>query len=117
VDQKSTNGSYVNGKRATTPVVIAPRDEIRLGEFTLGVSMEEMPAPLPPPPNLAEKRRVNAWQALRRTMLEVLEALEKAGHIPADVSTERLVNNALAVCQDTWRILNCDSACAADDSQ
>ena len=44
VDLKSTNGTYVNGRRLTSPIVIAARDQVRIGNFTIaleeGVDLE-----------------------------------------------------------------------------
>src|SRR5580765_3906242 len=58
VDLKSTNGTYVNGRKITSPLVVKGSDKIYIGDFIL--SIEEMagagasPAindePPPPPP-------------------------------------------------------------------
>src|SRR5207245_10158978 len=37
VDLKSTNGTYVNGKKLTGPQVITPQDQIYIGDFILNV--------------------------------------------------------------------------------
>ncbi len=37
VDLKSTNGTYVNGKRISTPTVVKPGDKIYIGDFILTV--------------------------------------------------------------------------------
>src|SRR6478735_2152215 len=67
VDLKSTNGTYVNGRKITSPLVVKDSDKIYIGDFILGVEepgagagrgMEPpqraghesvAPAPLPPP--------------------------------------------------------------------
>src|SRR5205085_10174571 len=62
VDLKSTNGTYVNGRKITSPLVIKPTDKIYIGDFILAVDEGEMaaqpsgpiasapPARKPPPP-------------------------------------------------------------------
>src|SRR5262245_60514980 len=35
IDMQSTNGTYVNGKKITTPQVIKATDKIYIGDFTL----------------------------------------------------------------------------------
>ena len=65
VDLKSSNGTYVNGRRISMPVIVGPADEICIGDFTLvleGVDAaaqelepetepEPEPEPEPPPPS------------------------------------------------------------------
>lgn len=60
VDLKSTNGTYVNGRKITSPLVIRPNDKIYIGDFILTLedtalatdqargSMSSNPPPLPP---------------------------------------------------------------------
>jgi pilus assembly protein CpaF len=74
VDLKSTNGTYVNGRKITSPLVVKETDKIYIGDFILGVEemgaqaargpepaprMDGAPAPLPvmghdPGPGLGE---------------------------------------------------------------
>src|SRR6186997_2596850 len=37
VDLKSTNGTYVNGRKITSPLVVKPGDKIYIGDFILSV--------------------------------------------------------------------------------
>src|SRR3954447_22665299 len=37
VDLKSTNGTYVNGRKITSPLVVKESDKIYIGDFILGV--------------------------------------------------------------------------------
>src|SRR5690606_11302813 len=37
VDLKSTNGTYVNGRKITSPLVVKETDKIYIGDFILGV--------------------------------------------------------------------------------
>src|SRR5688572_29385306 len=37
VDLKSTNGTYVNGRKITSPLVIKETDKIYIGDFIMGV--------------------------------------------------------------------------------
>lgn len=52
VDLKSTNGTFVNGRRITSPLVITPHDEIGIGQLRLALEDEDAPttewAPAPP---------------------------------------------------------------------
>ncbi|MEM7608690.1 MAG: FHA domain-containing protein [Myxococcota bacterium] len=49
VDLKSTNGTYVNGRKITSPLVVKPGDKVYIGDFIMNV--EEMaPANAGPPP-------------------------------------------------------------------
>ncbi|MEM9069073.1 MAG: DUF4139 domain-containing protein [Myxococcota bacterium] len=57
VDLKSTNGTYVNGRKITSPLVVKPNDKIYIGEYVLTVLATDVPAmssttarPEPPPP-------------------------------------------------------------------
>lgn len=54
-DQKSTNGTYVNGRRISGPRVLSPEDRVYIGDFTLRCSDvaatgDIEPTPVPPLP-------------------------------------------------------------------
>src|SRR5437763_11611689 len=57
VDLKSTNGTYVNGRKITSPLVVKGSDKIYIGDFILSieeahgaaVADEGLAAPPPPP--------------------------------------------------------------------
>jgi len=64
-DLKSTNGTYVNGRKIAGPTVVAPSDRIYVGDFLIGIdgpgagigepgglhsSASRLPVPPPPPP-------------------------------------------------------------------
>src|SRR5512139_1128322 len=61
VDLKSTNGTYVNGRKITSPLVVKPGDKIYIGDFILTIEQEGalrdsgQPASMPnddfPPPS------------------------------------------------------------------
>jgi pilus assembly protein CpaF len=59
VDLKSTNGTYVNGRKITSPLVVKGSDKIYIGDFILGVEESARPAsaaapePSAPPPAAA----------------------------------------------------------------
>ncbi|MFO0697430.1 MAG: ATPase, T2SS/T4P/T4SS family [Polyangiales bacterium] len=40
VDLKSTNGTYVNGRKITSPLVVKPGDKIYIGDFILTIEQE-----------------------------------------------------------------------------
>ncbi|HEY0194136.1 MAG TPA: ATPase, T2SS/T4P/T4SS family, partial [Kofleriaceae bacterium] len=56
VDLKSTNGTYVNGRKITSPLVVKDSDKIYIGDFIVGVDEasasegEGMPEATSPPP-------------------------------------------------------------------
>lgn len=56
VDLKSTNGTYVNGRKITSPLVVKEADKIYIGDFIMGVEesaaggADEGPTSEPPPP-------------------------------------------------------------------
>src|SRR5215207_6324862 len=39
VDLRSTNGTFVNGKKITAPQVVRPADEIHIGDYILNVDV------------------------------------------------------------------------------
>src|SRR5947209_5954461 len=45
LDLKSTNGTYVNGKKLAGPQVISPADKVYIGDFILNVEPPEPGAP------------------------------------------------------------------------
>jgi pilus assembly protein CpaF len=57
VDLKSTNGTYVNGRKITSPLVVKDSDKIYIGDFIVGVDESSAAggaeAPPPPPPQAA----------------------------------------------------------------
>lgn len=62
VDLKSTNGTYVNGRKITSPQVIKTNDKVYIGDFVLSIQESvgapgpspEPPAPMPPGPGIQE---------------------------------------------------------------
>src|SRR5690606_41057446 len=42
VDLKSTNGTYVNGRKITSPLVVKPGDKIYIGDFI--ITLDELEA-------------------------------------------------------------------------
>jgi pilus assembly protein CpaF len=52
VDLRSTNGTFVNGRRLASPLVVNEHDEIAIGEFRISVEEEDAPTlewfPAPP---------------------------------------------------------------------
>ncbi|HOU53743.1 MAG TPA: FHA domain-containing protein [Myxococcota bacterium] len=70
-DLKSTNGTYVNGRRITGPRQLSPEDRVYIGDYILrfsevqGTTGVHEPTPLPPPPeDLAQYRATVAMPAL-----------------------------------------------------
>src|SRR5687768_9799852 len=56
VDLKSTNGTYVNGRKITSPLVVKAGDKIYIGDFILtleeGQAAYDEPMATPPPPSV-----------------------------------------------------------------
>ncbi|MBU1429426.1 FHA domain-containing protein, partial [Myxococcota bacterium] len=50
VDLKSTNGTYVNGRKIASPMVIKSTDKIYIGDFILSIEPAGGEAGAPPPP-------------------------------------------------------------------
>ena len=79
VDLKSTNGTYVNGRKITSPLVVKGSDKIYIGDFIL--SIEEMAgAGAAGPPSRRKIARTSSHQsdhtptARRATMAETIRA-------------------------------------------
>src|SRR5258707_3278218 len=56
VDLKSTNGTYVNGRKITSPIVVKGSDKVYIGDFVISIdepsaaeAQTDLPPPLPPP--------------------------------------------------------------------
>src|SRR6266545_4635906 len=77
VDLKSTNGTYVNGRKITSPLVVKDSDKIYIGDFIVGVDeaasetttsppgLDRVPppsAPMGPPPDNRPPRQTEAQQ-------------------------------------------------------
>ena len=56
VDRKSTNGSFVNGTRVTTPQVLKNGDRLFIGDFIMIFEAEEAAEAAPTPPPMKKKR-------------------------------------------------------------
>jgi pilus assembly protein CpaF len=88
VDLKSTNGTYVNGRKITSPLVVKPTDKIYVGDFILSVDESEGakagagPGSIPP-------RRAPAAPMRRPTPDDEEEPLAAAdGDEPADLDND-----------------------------
>lgn len=101
VDLKSTNGTYVNGRKITTPLVVKEADKIYIGDFIMGVeetngegeSMSEPAAPTPPPPAPAPPPREpppgGASGELLRAALQRQDPPPRSAERPAAVPLDR----------------------------
>jgi pilus assembly protein CpaF len=49
LDLKSTNGTFVNGKKLAGPLVITPSDKVYVGDFILNVEPPDLEAGQSPP--------------------------------------------------------------------
>jgi uncharacterized protein (TIGR02996 family) len=57
VDLKSTNGTYLNGRKLTSPQVIGNSDKLYIGDFTLIAEYDRKTHRIPVPPFLPRDRR------------------------------------------------------------
>ncbi len=71
VDLKSTNGTYVNGRKITSPLVVKDSDKIYIGDFIVGVdenaSESEGPSESPTSPPVAVEQAEQAGRPPRPT--------------------------------------------------
>ncbi len=83
VDLKSTNGTYVNGKRINSPQVLHRVDKVYIGDFTIqvdGQGDEPQKAPAPPEPEedvAIDDDSEDLFDALDGDMMSEAEALLK----------------------------------------
>lgn len=63
VDLKSTNGTYVNGRKITSPLVVKETDKIYIGDFILGVTEVGTSAVQPPAPEAVPGGRAESQPA------------------------------------------------------
>ena len=78
MDLRSTNGTFVNGQKITTPVALEPDDVVNVGDYAINVELEQesdaFQEPAPPSPPMDENTP------------PVLDALsEDAEAMPVDV--------------------------------
>jgi pilus assembly protein CpaF len=57
VDLRSTNGTYVNGRKITSPLVLQPSDKVYIGDFIMQVEPEGGAQPAAPPKGPPPRRR------------------------------------------------------------
>ncbi len=91
LDLKSTNGTYVNGKKLAGPQVITPSDKVYVGDFILSVEPpdRELPATGEPPPQDEELPPEDEQPTLDRASSHGGDAHEEAAVDDPDNSTRR----------------------------
>jgi pilus assembly protein CpaF len=103
VDLKSTNGTYVNGRRISAPQVLKSPDKVYIGDYTIQVEGDEMDAgdeledsvaPEPTPPPAAASSAPPAASAAR------LDADQGADDILFDDIDDKLVDEAEKLLDD-----------------
>ncbi len=91
-DLNSTNGTYVNGRRITSPQAIKPSDKVYIGDFILSVeipSQEDLFAVDSPPPPMPEPGRAAPPEPGRMPPGQSLGAPPTIGQGPAGGATLR----------------------------
>lgn len=85
VDLRSTNGTYVNGRRITTPIAVGEHDLITIGDLRISIEEEEGPTTewFPAPPLDPVEERLIAAVAARDHASRVVYAdwLEERGEL------------------------------------
>src|SRR5580765_1235156 len=61
VDLKSTNGTYVNGRKITSPLVVKNTDKIYIGDFILAIEEPGAAAAAPEPEAAPRARTTSIW--------------------------------------------------------
>ncbi len=92
VDLKSTNGTYVNGRKITSPLVVKDSDKIYIGDFIVGVDeagSAESDAPHEPPTNPPPGERAPAADARPARPTEAQPVSPSALPIPLGNHEER----------------------------
>jgi pilus assembly protein CpaF len=84
VDLRSTNGTYVNGRRITAPEIITPADKIYIGDFIIRVEAAAAPA-----------RAMEEMESTQALDLAMLEAAASGGPTEA-VGAEAAMQQAIA---------------------
>src|SRR5688500_17659418 len=81
IDMQSTNGTYVNGKKITTPQVIKATDKIYIGDFTLQLSGNGASAAESSAPPRARPESTEGIELFEQPMLNEVEepALDRIG--------------------------------------
>jgi len=95
-DLKSTNGTYVNGRRITGPRQLSAEDRVYIGDYILrfsevhGTTGVHEPTPLPPPPEeMAQYRATVAMPALDvEPPPPPPEASQPSMEVPLDLEVE-----------------------------
>lgn len=120
VDLKSTNGTFVNGRRITSPLVITPHDEIGIGQLRLALEDEDAPTTewaLAPPLDPVEAQLLAAVaardHASRAIYADWLEEQGEAGRAEFLRLQDRLLgmgadDPALRAGRERLEVLACD---------
>jgi len=97
-DLKSTNGTYVNGRRITGPRQLSPEDRVYIGDYILrfsevqGATGMVEPTPLPPPPSPEEVVQYRATVAMPALDMQPPppppEASQPAAEVALDLEVE-----------------------------
>src|SRR5215467_2666534 len=82
VDLKSTNGTYVNGRKISSPLVIKPTDKIYIGDFILAVqesAASGVAVAAPSTPGLATPGRKSIPPPLKRPASDLESTRDREG--------------------------------------
>src|SRR5215467_10790094 len=84
VDLKSTNGTYVNGRKITSPLVVKPTDKIYIGDFILAIAEAPSHSQIAAPPTPSPAARKASPPPLKRPAsdLEPTREVEESNGAP-----------------------------------
>lgn len=86
VDLRSTNGTYVNGRRITAPEIITPADKIYIGDFIIRVEAAAVAAPA--------MHEMESTQALDIAMLEAAASGGPTAAVGAEAAMQHAIEQA-----------------------
>lgn len=86
VDLRSTNGTYVNGRRITAPEIITPADKIYIGDFIIRVEAAAAPAPA--------MHEMESTQALDLAMVEAAASGGPTEAVGAEAAMQQAIEQA-----------------------
>jgi uncharacterized protein (TIGR02996 family) len=102
-DLKSTNGTYVNGRKCTAPAVVQEHDKIYIGDFILVFEIERAPTRARPPFLPRDRREADLLRAINENDEPSREVyadwLEEHGH-PREADFVRAQQALVAVTPD-----------------
>ncbi|MEZ4268947.1 MAG: ATPase, T2SS/T4P/T4SS family [Myxococcota bacterium] len=109
VDLRSTNGTYVNGRRITAPEIITPADKIYIGDFIIRVEAAAKAAPA--------MDDMESTQALDLAMLEAAASGGPTEAVGAEAAMQQAIDQAQREAAAEAEALQAKTRAAAAEAQ